>query len=137
LKKYRQTLGSWGENRAAEFLEGLGFQIIERNVRTPHGEIDLIARRPAADEIETGDPIHSTPLTLFAEVKTRTSVAFGYPEEAITANKRAHLLAAAQEYIQSHPELTGEWRIDVIAILRHPDGSSDQIQVFENAVTAE
>ncbi len=117
---HRKTLGRWGEARAAEYLVERGYAVLARNVRTPHGEIDLIARR--------GEEI------VFVEVKTRATLRYGYPEEAITATKRAHLLAAAEDYLAEHPEIQGSWRIDVIAIYRPSKSIAPQIEHFENAV---
>ncbi len=118
---HRKTVGRWGERYAADYLTGRGYTVLARNVRTPHGEIDLIARQ--REEI------------VFVEVKTRTTLRYGYPEEAVTAAKRAHLLAAAEAYLAEHPEVQGAWRVDVIAIYR-PEGQVEpQIEHFENAVT--
>jgi putative endonuclease len=69
------------------------------------------------------------------EVKTRSSTAFGLPEDSVTPAKQAHLLAAAQAYLLEHPELDGDWRVDVIAIHSHPDPGQAQITHFENAVS--
>ncbi len=134
MKTARQKLASWGENLAADYLVRQGYQIIGRNVRTPYGEIDLIARRECQG---AGRLKQATPLTLFVEVKARSSTSFGYPEQSITPAKKAHLLASAQEYIRLHPELEGEWRVDVIAILHRGYQLQPEIRVFENAVTAE
>lgn len=129
----RQELAVWGERTAAEFLEERGFQLVERNVRTPYGEIDLIVQK-SGQGCEPGSP---GLLTVFVEVKTRSSVSYGFPETAITASKRAHILAAAQDYIRTHPQIEGNWRVDVIAILRNERERHPQIVHFENAVTAE
>jgi putative endonuclease len=137
VKNLRQRLGSWGEDLAADFLQKQGFEILARNLRTPHGEIDLVARKKAGDISEPVRQNAQALLTVFVEVKARSGTEFGYPEQAVTAAKRLHLLAAAQEYILQHPETGGEWRVDVIAILRPRDGSAPQIRVFENAITAE
>ena len=115
----RQELGSWGETLAAEYLTQNGYTVLAHNVRTRHGEIDLVARQGA--------------VTVFIEVKTRSSTAYGPPESAITPTKQTHLLASAQTYLQTHPELVGDWRIDVIAIRRRK-GMEPEIVHFENAV---
>lgn len=119
--KYKQNLGSWGESVAAEYLTGIGYVILERNVRTPHGEIDLIAM----DET----------ILVFVEVKTRTSQEYGYPEDAISIRKKEHMLASAQAYMQSHHELNQDWRVDVIAIEKIADQNSPAITHFENIIT--
>lgn len=127
----RQSLGRWGETLAAEYLCQRGYAILERNVRTPYGEIDLIA----SETPPVGDPSgRSAPVTVFVEVKTRASRAYGLPEESITPRKRAHLLSAAQSYLQVHPELDFGWRIDVIAIERYKREEAPVILHFENAI---
>lgn len=116
----KQQVGRWGEQLAEEFLLERGCRLVERNARTPYGEIDRVMRMAE--------------VTVFVEVKMRTSRTFGLPEEAITAKKRAHMLQAAQAYLQSHPELDGDWRVDVIAIEARPGESDPQIVWFENAL---
>jgi putative endonuclease len=116
----RLSLARWGESLAADFLTQKGYTVLARNVRTPHGEIDLVAQCGA--------------VTVFVEVKTRTSRAYGLPEEAVTRRKQAHLLAASQHYLQTHPDLDGDWRVDVIAIERRA-GQPPMITHFENAVS--
>ena len=123
MKTASQNLGRWGESLAAETLRRKGYIILARNVRTAYGELDLVARQDAPQGA----------VTVFVEVKTRRSAAFGLPEAAITPKKQAHLLAAAQAHLQANPELDGDWRIDVIAIRRIPDQEVEIVH-FENAV---
>jgi putative endonuclease len=125
VSAWRQAIGKWGENQAANFLEQRGFRILDRNARTPYGEIDLVA----CQESE-GRP----PLVVFVEVKTRTTREYGRPEQAVTARKQTHLLAAIQAYLLEHPELEGDWRVDVIAIYRNRRGADPEINLFENAL---
>jgi len=115
--KHNQRIGKWGEDTAAEYLMQHDYEIIERNIRTPYGEIDIIARQ--------GD------LTIFVEVKTRTSNKMGLPEESITSRKREHMLAAADHYAAEHE--IDHWQIDVIAVEGKP-GSTPKITYFENAI---
>ncbi len=119
---YRQSLGRWGENLAAEFLSQKGYAILARNTRTPYGELDVIAQ-------------HAEGL-VFVEVKTRSSTSLGLPEISVTSAKQSHLRSAAQAYLQAHPESPADWRIDLIAILRIP-GQDVQIEHFENIITSE
>jgi putative endonuclease len=121
----RQSLGKWGEALAAETLEGQGYTLLERNTRTPYSELDLVMRQGQ--------------VTVFVEVKTRRTQsygdtpAYGLPEESITRRKQEHLLHAAQAYLQSHPQLSGDWRVDVVAIRRAP-GSQPEVVHFENVL---
>ena len=126
-KNHAQSVGRWGEELAAGYLRQRGYLILERNARTPYGEIDLVASR---DELGGS-------CTVFVEVKTRRTGAFGLPEEALTARKRAHLLAAARAYLQAHPDLSDAWRIDVIAIRQMRIDETPEILHFENAISAE
>jgi putative endonuclease len=123
LSQSRQELGRWGEAHAANYLQQQGYTVIARNVRTPYGEIDLIVQHVSEGET----------IAVFVEVKTRTSKTFGYPEEAITPRKQLNLVSAAQHYLQEHPDLDKNWRIDVIAIERYPE-RSPIINHFENAL---
>ncbi len=106
---------------AAEHLKNRGWTLLERNYRTPYGELDLVARKGGT--------------LLFVEVKTRTSEAFGMPEEAITPVKAEHLLNAARHYLQQHPEFDGTWRVDVCAIQGQPGHTGTQIAWFENVLS--
>lgn len=119
--KGRKSLGNWGEKIAAEYLLEKGYLILERNYRSSYGEIDLIVQ---IDKV-----------TVFVEVKTRSSNRFGYPEEAVTRAKMEHLFSSAQAYLQTHPEISGDWRIDVIAIARSRGVLPEEIVHFENILT--
>jgi putative endonuclease len=116
--KHNQQVGKWGEDVAAEYLAKRGHQIIARNIRTPYGEIDIIAKQ--------GD------VTVFVEVKTLTSSRNFFPEHNITPRKREHMLACAQDYAAGHE--IDHWQIDVIAIEGKP-GKEPVINYFENAIT--
>jgi putative endonuclease len=129
MSSERAKLGRWGEALAASFLQAHGYQILERNVRTPYGEIDLVARQEC---LRAGEPVE---VTVFVEVKTRRSSLYGLPEEAITPSKQSHLLNAAQAFLLAHPELDGDWRVDVIAIRSPRRDAQPEVIHFENAIT--
>jgi putative endonuclease len=117
----RQSIGHLGESIAAVFLEKKGYTILERNYRTPHGEIDLIVSQ---DEF-----------IAFVEVKTRTSSSLGPPEISITSRKIEHMRNAAEYFIQQHPEMVNDWRIDAITIQLNTDQSAPLVDHFENVGT--
>lgn len=98
----KDALGRRGEAIAARHLLALGLAIVEKNWRCPQGEIDLVAR--------DGDEL------VFVEVKTRSSVAFGHPLEAITATKLARLRRLAAAWCQAHPGDHDHIRIDAVAV---------------------
>ena len=113
--KHNQQLGKWGEQTAADYLEKKGYLILEKNIRTPYGEIDIIA------SVEG--------ITIFVEVKARSSRLFGLPEEALTYRKLAHMRASAVYYAAQHNLDT--WQCDAIAVEGIP-GSMPHIEHFEN-----
>lgn len=116
--KHNQRIGRWGEEIAAEYLIKNGFEIIGQNVRTPYGEIDIVAQ--------------NKDITVFVEVKTRTSNTMGLPEESITPRKREHIIACAEHYSAEYD--INHWQIDVISIEGKP-GSQSTITYFENAIS--
>ena len=99
----KDALGRRGEAIAARYLVGAGLSIVESNWRCPQGEIDLVAR--------DGDEL------VFVEVKTRSSVAFGHPLEAITAAKLARLRRLAAAWCEAHPGNHDRIRIDAVAVI--------------------
>jgi putative endonuclease len=119
MTKARRNLGIWGETIAADYLLENNYVILERNARTSHGEIDIVSSKDG--------------IFVFVEVKTRSNNAYGLPEESISSTKKNTLIAAAQAYMDAHPELEGPWQIDVIAIQLQPPGKS-RITHFDNAI---
>jgi len=118
MSRHNTDLGRWGEQIALAMLTARGYVLRGRNVRTPHGEIDLVFEHDG--------------LIVFVEVKTRTDGAFGQPEHAVDSRKQAHLLASAEHYAQQHA--IDHWRIDVIAIQGRP-GGRQKVRHFENALS--
>jgi putative endonuclease len=117
MSKHNKQIGAWGEQAAADWLAGRGCEIVARNVRTPYGEIDIVARQ--------GD------ITIFIEVKTLTSSRDFLPEENITSVKQQHMLDAAEHYAAEHE--IDHWQIDVIAVEGRP-GKKPKMTHFENAI---
>jgi putative endonuclease len=115
----RQRLGQWGEQVAADYLAARGYAVLERNFRTRHGELDIVARREDA--------------LIFVEVKTRASSAYAFPEEAVTRRKQLHLLSAAEDYLESNPQSGPTWQVDVIAVEGRP-GTEPIVTHFENVL---
>lgn len=101
----KKTIGQEGEDIAAEFLVKSGFELIERNYRFSHGEIDIIARD------------NSNNYLVFIEVKTRKNLEYGEPEYAITKNKIRQLKKIAEAYVYEKNLKEVECRFDVVAII--------------------
>jgi putative endonuclease len=95
-------LGRYGEDLAKHYLEEKGYRILNQNWVYGRAEIDLIAYK---DE-----------KIIFLEVKTRSSVAFGEPEDFVSWKKEQQLEFASLEYIERYHH-QGEIRFDIIAIV--------------------
>lgn len=100
-------LGSIGEDAACAILEEQGFEVLARNWRSRAGEIDVIAYKGGT--------------LAFVEVKSRTSTAFGEPEESVTELKARRIRSLAAEYL-SGSDVHGEIRFDVIAVMLDRSG---------------
>ena len=107
-----QMIGKLGEDIATKYLENKGYKILERNFRCRQGEIDIIASEGVSVIYEKERPEK----IVFVEVKTRKSVSFGTPAEAVTEAKQKHIKAATQYYLYSKDIKDTEIRFDVIEI---------------------
>lgn len=100
----KDDLGRLGERIAAEHCLSRGLAILDRNWRSPRGELDLVAAD--ADWV------------VVVEVKTRRGDAFGHPFEAIDHRKRVRLALLAREWVRAHPDSSSGrgLRVDAIAV---------------------
>jgi putative endonuclease len=98
--------GNYGEQLAAEFLAEAGYEILARNFRYKHAEIDIIARKEG--------------LLVFVEVKLRSSKFFGVPEEFVGPEKEEKIREAAEHYMEEK-NWQEDIRFDIIAILTKPE----------------
>ncbi len=96
-------LGSQGESLAEKYLKKKGYLMIERNFRCKYGEIDIIAM--------------DGPTLVFVEVKTRRSLRYGLPCEAVNDAKIRHLKRMVSYYMTVCGMENRDARIDVIEIL--------------------
>ena len=120
MTEARHALGVWGEDVAASFLEKHGFVVLERNVRTRYGELDIVAR--------DGEEL------VFVEVRTKSHIKFGHPFETIGPKKIFKLRNMARWYLQARK--LGEsvlCRFDAIAIVGSPE-STYSIEHIRNVV---
>ena len=110
-------LGRRSEAIACEYLIARGWQLVERNYRAGHKEIDIIARRA---------------LTIaFVEVKARAGSGYGHPLEAITHQKRREIAHVARVWLARNQKKNWEYRFDAIAVTWH--GFGHQIEHVEDA----
>jgi putative endonuclease len=99
------------------YLQRQGLEIIEKNYHTRMGELDIIAKE--------GEEF------VFIEVKTRTNLESGFPEEAVTDEKMEHLIEAVESYLDKH-NFAHSWRMDVLAIIGCPGSKSVQFEWFKD-----
>jgi putative endonuclease len=116
----RQEVGKLGEKAAQRFLKKRDYRIRETGFRCRHGEIDIIAQKKD--------------YLVFVEVRTKSNLDFGTPEESITQAKKERLIASALTYTATHENLPPLWRIDVVAIELDDKGKTKRIELIENAI---
>lgn len=95
------SLGQAGEKLAVKFLRKKGYKIREQNYKTKIGEIDIIAEDSGA--------------LVFVEVKTRESLEYGHPFEAVNARKRRKIAGVATLYLKKFDVLP-PCRFDIVSI---------------------
>jgi putative endonuclease len=116
----RQRVGKLGEQAAQKFLRKRGYRIRETGFRCRHGEIDIIAQKKDC--------------LVFVEVRTKSNLDFGTPEESITQAKKERLIASALTYATTHQNVPSLWRIDVVAVELDDKGKTRRIELIENAI---
>ncbi|TFD63021.1 YraN family protein [Cryobacterium ruanii] len=112
----KDVLGKLGEEQAARFLQCAGYTILTRNWRCKEGEIDLVVQHGAA--------------VVFVEVKTRSSLRFGHPFEAITVRKLARMRRLAAAWCVQAERWPRQIRLDVVAVIA-PAGQEPIIEHLE------
>ena len=116
FRSAKQT-GDIGEKAAARLLRRSGFRVRERNYRTPHGEIDIIAE--------------NREYIIFVEVKTRqnrSDMRFGRPADAVGRRKREHLRYSAAYYMRAHPS-DKKQRMDIIEVYK--DEANGKMRILD------
>ena len=106
LKRQRRKarrLGQRGERTAAVLLREMGWEILDRNYGTKHGEIDIVAR--------SGDVV------VFVEVKTRRKALRARPGEAVGHQKRENLTRAARQFLREIGFPDVRYRFDIVELL--------------------
>jgi len=110
-------IGVKGEQIAADFLLNKGYIIVHKNWRSGRREVDIIA--------------HKGDMLVIAEIKTRTSHEFGFPEEAVNRKKQQFLREAANAFMVENPQYRNI-RFDIISIMIAGDDIKEIVH-FEEA----
>ena len=123
----RSELGRRGEEAAAAYLAGQGYQLLARNWRTRAGELDIVAR--------DGEWLVLVEVRARQRSGRRGEVAplLGPPEESVTRRKQRQLAVMAQAYVFEN-RWEGPWRIDVIALEFLPNGKVGRLNHLRDAV---
>ena len=95
-------LGRYGEEKAVDFLKNQHCKILDRNFSCKQGEIDIVAQ----DNKEI----------VFYEVKTRNSLEYGKPVDAVDNYKQKHIWEAAKYYLYKNNMMNEFVRFDVIEV---------------------
>ena len=115
------SLGKFGESAAEEFLKNQGIKIIARNFRSKFGEIDLIGQE------------HET--AVFFEVKTRKTLYFGKPYEAVNRYKITKIKKTIDFFLLKNPKYKNKkLRIDVLSLVLDKDQNLKEIKHFKNVL---
>ena len=117
MTRQSKIRGQKGEEQAVRFLRSQGMEILDRNVRVGHGELDIVAR--------DGDTL------VFVEVKTAAGSDFGPPETWITPRKMRALIASAQRYLFEKGLEDWSCRFDLVAVEIGP--TSTRVRHFKDA----
>ena len=112
-------LGRWGEKQARRFLKRQGYRILQKNVVTPLGEIDIVA--------VDGDVL------VFVEVKTRTTDEFGGPLTAVGRAKRRKVIQTARGYLARHATPDTPCRFDVVGVTCVEGQETPEIELVRDA----
>lgn len=116
-KSEHLKMGEWGEELAAAYLLEKGYVVLERDWRSGHRDIDIIARK--------------NELIVFVEVKTRRNDEYVSPQLAVDKNKQRNLLLAINHYIKSR-RINNPFRFDVITVIGSFGCINPQIEHIEN-----
>jgi putative endonuclease len=117
MKNKEQKFGERSENLAVWYLKKNGYKIIEQNYRNRIGEIDIIARDKKT--------------IVFVEVKSRRSIRFGSPKQAVTPKKQRKISMVALYYLKDTKQSDAKARFDVVAITSNRD--EPRIEIVKNA----
>ena len=112
-------LGKWGEDLATEYLQEKGYEILERDWKSGHHDLDIVA--------QDGNTL------VIVEVKTRRNRLFGDPEEAIDYKKRMSLQSAINHYVKTH-HTGSSVRFDIISIVGNMGGKPEIDHIIDVAL---
>ena len=117
MSKQHLYLGSLGEEAAVGLLKENGYKILVRNYKDALGEIDIVAR--------------DKDTFCFIEVKTRNSLNFGLPQEAVSRAKQRQISKVALNFLKKNKLLDKKARFDVVSVVY--SGDKPQLDLIKDA----
>jgi putative endonuclease len=109
-------LGKLGEELAVDYLEKNGYEILETNWTFQKAEVDIIAKKDA--------------ILAVIEVKTRSSLEYGLPQDFVKPKKIQLLVKAINEYVTQN-DIDVDVRFDIVAI--HKENNEFILEHIEDA----
>jgi len=111
-----KSKGKEGENLAVDYLLNKGYELLARNYRFKRAEVDVIVKKDK--------------LLCFVEVKLRSSIEFGHPEDFVSENQKRLIIAAADNFVHEI-NWQDDIRFDIVALTQ--DGSKIEFMHFQDA----
>lgn len=118
MTKERQMLGQSGEEVAFEFLRKKRYRILERNYKTPLGEIDIIAQ--------------DREQLVFIEVKSLSDTSYILPQEMVNKRKQEQIIRVALSYLKAKGLKSADCRFDCVAVV-FSLGKEPEIELIKDA----
>jgi len=118
MTRERQILGESGEEAAFEFLKKKGYRILEKNYKTPLGEIDIIAQDKEK--------------LVFVEVKSLSDTSYILPQEMLNKKKQEQIIRVALSYLKVKGLKSADCRFDCVAVV-FSLGKEPEIELIKDA----
>ncbi len=109
-----RKIGDKGESIAVEYLKGKEYRILKRNYQVRSGEIDIIA--------------YDKNILVFAEVKTRNNINYGYAYESVNYNKQRKIIKTSLHYLTKYKIRDIQVRYDIIEVYLKNEGKINHIE---------
>ncbi|MFH0839304.1 MAG: YraN family protein [Candidatus Omnitrophota bacterium] len=121
MANHKRLIGKAAEHLAVDFLKKNGYTVLTQNYATKFGELDIIARH--------GEYF------CFVEVRSRSQLDFGFPQESLTAKKKQHLKLAALDFVKKKNLADAYLRFDMVCILFDKDQHVESITLEHDIIS--
>lgn len=114
-----KAIGKLGEDIVCSYLKKKGYTLLQRNYFVRQGEIDIVFEKKSK--------------LYFVEVKTRKSLKYGLPGEAVNISKQRKIVRAALSYLQENKVFNKQYQFDVVEVYLSEEGFLQKLNHIENA----